>query len=945
MNPTILPPGANLIETVISYLIGRGALLLPDRDYSSSLVIFPGKRPSHFLRDALAKKIGTSFIPPVTFSIDAFIDFIYEKFGLLKNLETIDAVALLYEIHQSAPKHLGGTQFLTPDSFFPLGMKIYHDIEEMTIEGVSSQRLQGMEAVLSDGIPRYTEERLQSLSYFYKAFYERATSLGFSTRSQRYQVASQQVDQSKLEQYDRIIFAGFFALTYTEKIIFKKLLSCENTCFLFQPGVGLAENLILLGIVAEEPKPATKPTSAPRVHFYSSSDTHGQVLALGALINQYPLDKESVIMLPTPDTLFPLIRQGLSDMDEDSYNVSMGYPLSRTPVFGFLNNLMGLITSMDGDRVYIPDYLKFVLHPYTKNIFFQRNSEITRILFHTLEDELQRQKAKTFTTLEEIEESKTLFVNVEKKVNEQEATKERLKAHLTEIHRITIGKFLSFENVAEFATRCIDLLVFLFHQSPAKRHPLFHPFSESLITALSILPRSLMKGVAFSDRATYFVFLRKYIATCHTPFSGTPIRGLQVLGSLETRNLTFKNVFVLDANEEILPETKKEESLIPFRAREILGLPTYIDKDKRTAYHFDTLIHHATDVHLFFIENDKKERSRFVEKLLWERQKKDLTHDARRDIKPISYRVNLGNEGPAPIDKTSAVALFLKDFTFSATALDSYLKCPLKFYYKSVLGLKPKQDVSGDIERSDLGSFVHAVLRDYFLEKKGRKLLEADMDRAQMDALVDDLFTKQYGGDSSSGALYILKRQVKRHLGEFLTEYCLPLVNENRVTVLSCEEAIDVRVNGFRLKGRIDKVERRNDKMFIVDYKTGATPAYVAIDLKKLSISERGSWQKAIGSLQLPFYILLYSEKTKTRIADMEALFLFLGRFKMGKEIEQPLWNGADPDAVYAPLKTVILKLLAEITDPAVSFRPTEDQKGTCPGCDYKTICGTQWRG
>lgn len=940
MSPLILPPGTNLIETVISYLTGK------DRDYASSLVIFPGKRPSHFLRAGMAKKIGGSFIPPVTFSIDAFIDFIYEKFGLLKNLETIDAVALLYEIHQSAPKHLGGTGFLTPDRFFPLGMKIYQDIEEMTIEGVSSQRLEGMEAVLSDGIPKYTEERLQSLTYFYKAFYERATSLGFSTRSQRYQVAAQKVDQSGLDEYDRIIFAGFFALTYTEKIIFKKLLSCDNTRFLFQQGVGLAENLILLGIVAEAPKPATKATSEPRVHFYSSPDTHGQVLALGALINQYPLDKESVIMLPTPDTLFPLIRQGLSNIDEDSYNVSMGYPLSRTPVFGFLNNLMALITSMDGDRVYIPDYLKFVLHPYTKNIFFQRNSEITRILFHTLEDELLRQKAKTFTTIEEIEESKTLFVNVKKKINEQAVTEERLRAHLTEIHSITIGKLLSFENVAAFANGCIDLLVFLFHQSPAKRHPLFHPFSESLITALSILPRSLMKEVAFSDRTSYFVFLRKYIATCHTPFSGTPIRGLQVLGSLETRNLTFNNVFVLDANEEILPETKREESLIPFRAREILGLPTYVDKDKRTAYHFDTLIHNATDVHLFFIENDKKERSRFVEKLLWERQKRrnaaceDLTHDARRDIKPISYRVNLGNEGPVPIDKTVAVAAFLKDFTFSATAIDSYLKCPLQFYYKSVLCLKPKQDVSGDIERSDLGSFVHAVLRDYFLQKKARKLLEADMDRAQMDVLVDDLFTKQYGGDSS-GALYLLKRQVKRHLGEFLEEYCLPLVNENSVTVLSCEEAIAVRVNGFRLKGRIDKVERRNDKIFIVDYKTGASPA--AMDLKKLSIEERGSWPKAIGSLQLPFYMLLYSEKTKTRIEDMEALFLFLGRFKMGKEIEQPLLNGAY--AVYAPLKTVILKLLAEITDVAVSFRPTEDQKGTCPGCDYKTICGTQWRG
>jgi CRISPR/Cas system-associated exonuclease Cas4 (RecB family) len=936
MSTIVLPYGTDLIETVISHLGNR------DRDYPSSLVVFPGKRPSHFLRADMAKKIGGttsaggSFIPPATFSIDEFVDFIYEKFAILKKIETIDAVALLYEIHQGSPRYLGGTGFLTPDRFFPLGIKIVHDIEEMTIEGVSSAKLKGIEALLSDGIPKYTGERLASLTYFYDAFYKKVDALGFSTRSQRYQFAAKQIDQSGLNTYTQIIFAGFFALTDAEKIIFQKLFSHDNTLFLFQQGVGLSESLLKLGIVA----PVAEIVSEPKIHFYSSPDTHGQVLALGALMSRYQetedaLNEKSVIMLPTPDTLFPLLRQGLSNMDEDSYNVSIGYPLTRTPVFGFLNNLMNLVTSMDGDKVYVPDYLKFVLHPYTKNIYFKNNSEMTRILFHTLEDALLRQKAKTFTTIEEIEDK---------------VTDDKMREHLKEIHNISIGKFLSFQNVAGFATGCIDLLVFLFHQSPAKLHPLFHPFSESLISALTVLSNSLMKDISFSDRSSYFVFLRQYIATCHTPFPGTPIRGLQVLGSLETRNLKFKNVFILDANEEILPETKSEDSLIPFRAREILGLPTYVDKDKRTAYYFDTLIQGADDVHLFFIENDKAERSRFVEKLLWERQKREKFSDVRRDIQSISYRVNLVNENPPSIDKTPTVTAFLKDFHFSATALDCYLTCPLQFYYRYALGLKPKESVSGDIKRDELGRFVHAILRDYFSERKGRILDESDMNPARMDTLVENHFVKQYGADSS-GALYLFKRQVKRHLRELLSDYYLPIVNENRLTILACEEEISVSVNGFLLKGRIDKIEQRNDKVVIVDYKTGANPARVKIDFEKLrgltsaDIESRGSWQKAIGSLQLPFYILLYSEKTKTRVEDIDALFLFLGRFKIGKEIEQSLFNGALPNTIYAPLKTVILKLLAEITDVSVPFCPTQDMKGTCPGCDYQTICGTQWRG
>ncbi|MHB8483227.1 MAG: PD-(D/E)XK nuclease family protein [Nitrospiria bacterium] len=940
MNVAVVPPGADLIEEVISYLNGNG------RDFSASLVVFPGKRPPHFLRKGLAHKIGSSFIPPVTFSIDEFIDSICERFGLFKKLETIDAVALLYDIHKNFPKPLGGAGFLSPDSFFPLGLKIYRDIEELTMEGVTSHKLKSVETYIAEGIPRYTEERLQSLTYFYEEFYKNAASLGFSPRSKRYRFAAEQVDQAGLDQYDRIIFAGFFALTHTEQILFRKLLSHDNTVFLFQQGVGLAEKLKAFGI---PPEPAGTEVPEPEVHFYSSSDTHGQVLALGRVLGtrveaEDTLDENTVIVLPTSDTLFPLLRQGLSHIDEDSYNVSMGYPLSRTPVFGFLNSLMELVTSMDGERIYIPDYLKFVLHPYTKNIYFHRNSETTRILFHTLEDELLRHKAKTFTTLKEIEGSKTLFKEVKGKLpaGEREATEERLREHLKEIHRITLGNFLSFENVGGFARNCIDILVFLFNQSPAKLHPLFHPFSESLITELDILSRSLMKEVSFKDRSSYFIFLRKYIATCHTPFPGTPLKGLQVLGALETRNLKFKSVFVLDANEEILPETKKEESLIPFRAREILGLPTYFDRDKLTAYYFDTLLKGAKDVHLFFIENDETERSRYVEKLLWERQKRDKTTDVSRYIRPIQYQVNLVNKSPGPIAKTGDVIAFLKDFTFSATALDRYLACPLKFYYASVLGLRPKEEISGDIERDELGNFIHAVLRDYFSEMKNKPLKEADMNRAQMDTLVEDHFVKRYGTDSS-GALYLLKRQVKRHLGEFLEAYCVPLVNENAISILACEEKISVSINSFKLAGRIDEVEKRDDKIVIVDYKTGANQAYLKIDLKKLEIKRRESWEQAIGSLQLPFYIMLYSEKENIRIEELEALFLFLGRSKIGKEIELPLFNGASPKEVYVPLKMVILKLLQEITDPSVPFVPAIDLKRTCPACDYQTICGTQW--
>jgi len=424
----------------------------------------------------------------------------------------------------------------------------------------------------------------------------------------------------------------------------------DNTLLIFQDSKGMKEKLAVLGV-----RPAKEEPEADKaeVHFYSSPDTHGQVYALRSILESKinengPFFENTAIVLPSPDTLFPLLRQGINMIDEDSYNISLGYPLQRTPVFAFLNNIMELITSMDEDRIYLPDYLNFVLHPYTKNIFFNDSAEITRIMFHAIEEGLTKYRTKTFVTLREIEEDSKLLELVMDKLPKDDMgfTREFLSEHLRSIHKNTIEKFLSFENVRDFSLKCTELLTYIFNNSTAKLHPLFYPFSESFMRSLELISRSLMKDIVFTEQASYFTFFRKYIMTCYTPFEGTPVKGLQVLGFLETRNLKFDSVFILDANEEALPDTKKDDTLLPFKARKILGLPTYQDRDELAAHYFETLTQGAGEVHLFFIENDKKERSRFVERLLWERQKKERTTDTKNYLKAVQYRIELKNSLP-----------------------------------------------------------------------------------------------------------------------------------------------------------------------------------------------------------------------------------------------------------------------------------------------------------
>ena len=241
--------------------------------------------------------------------MDEFIDRVYDSRVDRPNIkvETLDAIALLHTLHKKSRNPLGGDYFMTPDSFFPLGMKIYRDIEELLIEGVPARKVKEIDGVLTESLPQLSAGRLQTLSYFFEEFYSWMASRGMSTRSSRYRAASETLSIEDLGPFRKTIFAGFYALTRSEKVLFRKILSWENSLFLFQEGPGMEEVLADLGIEAAAP-----PAEAiePEVRFYRSPDTHGQVFALGGLLKKeleggIPLNENSVIVLPLADTLFP----------------------------------------------------------------------------------------------------------------------------------------------------------------------------------------------------------------------------------------------------------------------------------------------------------------------------------------------------------------------------------------------------------------------------------------------------------------------------------------------------------------------------------------------------------------------------------------------------------------------------------------------------------------
>lgn len=937
MHIRVLPTAENLISGIVS--------LLPAacRDLSDYLVVFPGRRPGHFLRKALAEQAGGSILPPVIYSMDECIDALYEEKAHKRKIGPMDAVAILHDIHTRASARIGGQNFLSLDSFFPIGMKIFRDIEELLIEQVPLNRVKEINDLAAGAVPERSLAMLQSLAYFYDQFYQQLDEQGFSTRSVRYCAVADRIDHAGLSKFKRIIFAGFFALTKSEHQIFKALLDRPDVCFLFQQGRGIEERLHDLGIGEEHIPGDAGPL--PEISFYSSPDTHGQIFALNAsLEGQSQPDEKTAIVLPSSDMLFPLIRQGLSGLEDGDYNISIGYPLERTPLFGFLQNLMDLIGSMEGDRVYLPAYLNFVLHPYTKNIYYQSNAEVTRILFHTLEESFSRSSVRAFITLDEIETNAEVFQKIAERLKSAGLPRsaDEMRSHLRKIHDQTIKRFLSFSSVADFAAGCTGLLTFIFNNSSAKLHPLFSRFAEAFLQTISDMERSLLSDRSFGERDGYFALLRRCLGAGSVPFEGAPVRGLQVLGMLETRSLKFDRIFVLHANEEVLPSTKKEDSLLPFKARRLLGLPTYIEREKLAAYNFDTLIRGSKEAHLFFIESDSKERSRFVERLLWQKQQKEKKKSDRDYIRPVQYHVKLNNQLPDQIEKTAEIAEALKTFRYSPSALDTYFRCPLRFYYQYLLRIGRRDEVTGEIARTDIGNVVHAILRRFFDTKKGRPLAAADMDSAEIRAITHSHFRSQYGSELV-GAHYLLEQQVADQLGAFIDAYYLPLVIENKIEVIDTEYKDGTTIEGCRLEGRMDCLERRNGKTLILDYKTGAAGSYLRINHKKLVPDDPDTWRSSIGSLQLPCYVMIYAGKNDLDPRSMNAAYLMLGKTVMGPDIEVLLFADHNAGEVYDNLSSIVRSLLKEIIDPAVPFVPAHDPKRSCPDCDFRFICGTQW--
>ncbi len=917
----VIGPQDSLVKTVVD------RLTINIKDYSRAALVFPGKRPAHFIRKELAERVGGSFIPPKIFSIDDFVLSLYQQLFTepRKNLEPMNAIALLYSVHTGLKERLGGEHFAAFDGFLPLGIKLFGELEELYLARLPDRRVE-------EELGALAHNRLFSLQSYYKQFYALVEKSGYSTRAMRYVGVADRINEINLEQYSDIIITAPFKQTHSEQIIFQEIEKHNNVWMVYQSDK----------IDGHAPE--------PEIHFIKASDTHGQVFALSGCIdrrvnNGTPPDERSVIVLPASDSLFPVYHQTLSLLGEEDYNIALGYPVVRTPVFGFFSNLLELLAAGQDNMFPASLYIKFILHPYTKNIRWNQRADVTRVLFHAIETKLTGDVSKINVTLNDVEQEEEVFTGVASILNEQKAgiTPEQLKQHICTIHNQTIRAMSRISSISEFAQKSIALLSYIYEESTARLHPLFRRYAETMIEVFQSIEHSLIGNISFRDFQGYLIFFRQYVGIQEVPFTGTPLRGLQVLGMLETRGLQFDDVYILDVNDEILPGSHASDMLLPQQLRERLGLETRRDRDMLMEYYFNLLVRGAKRVHLFYTDAEDITKSRFIEKLLWEDEKKKRLCSSDEKIETVHYSLNLSNDAVVPLEKSARVMSVLRGFSFSASALDTYLRCPLQFYYRYILELEEKDEALDDLEAKDIGEFVHLVLNTFYKRSIDVPLKLSDLDSVRMEDLVEKLFSEKFGKEPGGG-IYLLKYQIRRRLKEYLTDYQTKVLERGPVIIRALEKRITIPISGIKCKGRIDRIEERSGVHFILDYKTGINPRKMPVRFDKLDFDNRSTWNDAVYSLQLPLYLLLYKNMSKLPVDQIIPAYLYLGEKTITTDSEVPLYEDITQQAgEFQKIEELFTRLFREILDPNIPFQAPMDVNTACPGCPMRPVCGTSW--
>ncbi|MFA6281282.1 MAG: PD-(D/E)XK nuclease family protein [Candidatus Omnitrophota bacterium] len=929
--------GEDFIANVSDFIISN--FKNDANDFSRIALCFGGKRPNLFLQRALSKRLKAPFYPPKVFSIDEFMEYIVKDKSEISKIGGLDACYFIYSlVKDNFAQILKGRESF--HEFLPWAEEFISFIEQLDLENIANDSLSLVQKSANIGfdVPESVNALLQNVISLRQEYHKALKGNNKFSRGLVYLSASKLVDKKSFPEFDAIIFCNFFYIHATELDVIRSICKRDKGICIFQGDESqwsvLKSNAKKLGISL---KPTKQSLNEPKIIFRTGFDLHSQVCFARETLKEIKEQEDTVIVLPQAESVVPLLSE-ISAFAKN-INISMGYPLKRSSIFALFEVIFKAGQTRKASEYYTKDYLDVLRHPLVKNIDFSEDASVTRVLVHKIEEVLTG-KIKTdiggslFIPLAAIEELDDIYrASCDTLLNMGiSANVDELKGIVKNLHKLFFNSWDKVNNFFEFSFVLSNITNVLLEKSMIGAFSFNLKIIERIILIKEELQALKFCREQFSLDQMCEIFLYK-LKNELISFSGSPLKGLQILGLFETRSLNFKNVIIMDVNEGVLPKLKIYEPLIPREVMLSLGLNRLEKEEEIQRYQFMSLIRAAEQVYIIYEENQAKEKSRFVEELIWKKQKQQNKLDVPEALKGV-FSLKLKHEEPV-VTKTSDMIEFLKKQRYSASRLNTYLECPLQFYYKYVLGLVQAEDLLDEPGSADVGNFIHELLEETFKKFINKKPIIDQEFKDYFWRVFNDKFSANIEKRMKSDSL-LLKGIIENRLEKFLEEEAGSKIC--KILYLEGEFRGELKLPGmeFDFIMKVDRIDEYEDRsLAIIDYKTGKidkTPKALKY-LEAMGLT-RESIRENIKSFQLPLYYYFVKKQFADREINAE---LYSIRTLERKAFIQEQDYGQKERIMEICLQS-LEAIFKEIFDPNVSFIAEKDEN-RCKNCEFTRMC------
>ncbi|MCL2334455.1 MAG: PD-(D/E)XK nuclease family protein [Endomicrobia bacterium] len=935
-----IPLSENIIDFASDYLAGKG---------DKTALISGGRRPFLFIKRKLALEKRSAFYPPSFFTNDDFIDnIIFENTDCAK-VSDIEAAYMLYKcILAQAPEMLKGGMEASFASFIPWAFEILSFIEQLDLENVSRDKLMSIKANAEIGydVPENINLLLKNIFAIRDSFHAALEKNSLCTKGLSFAKAAQFDARILSRGFEEIILFAPFYLHKTEMEIFKKIFDAGKLTVMIHGDAGEYETLAkIYSAFGRRPSGfqggRKKSSDGFDLNVYCAYDGQSQAALLKNLLKKAPKDdmENTVIVVPDEKLLQPVISEITNEVGD--FNVSAGYPAFKTAVVTLVKDIVRAQLSRKGKSYYAKDMMKCISNPLVKNMRFSKASALPAVIAHKIEEALDsssggKLSGRSFVGLDEILSDKELIGTISDTAGKNGGilSSEELKDALKDIFSFLFDGWEKIETLEQCAAALTAFIGKLSDAGTLEKHYLNGASAQMLLTASRDIGRGEVSKLKFLQSDVLNIFL-DLIKDKKIALPGSPLKGMQILGLLEARNLSFKNVFVIGMTDSAMPAVKKESPLVPREIMFSLGIEMAGREYEIQAYHFNRLAAGAKNLNLIYPDNEKEERSRFIEQLIWKKQeeKGDIAAFEARGFAPGIFTA--ARIGRCSYAKTPAIKECLKKMKYSYSRIDTYLRCRLEFYFKYVLGLDEGAEVGKEISGSDIGTFVHKFLQGNFCEGVTSEQVKSKEFGKSYVADLLERFENTPALNSREDAFLI--KEVLEHRMRGVLDF-----ERSREfgSVYACEKEyvseIECKTGKYTLYCVIDRIDRSGMKYSIFDYKTGRVDSPLLSKRFGELIAggyDRDKVKKAVKSLQLPLYKYIFEKNESSKISECAVYDV-----KKAETIDFFESVEEDAGAVFESCMNIIMDTLDEINSgDAFEFHGKDEPD--CANCKFFYMC------